>query len=109
VDTPARQGSGVLIEGGYVLTNAHVLWPFQEANLVFPDGSRHPSVPLVGWDLMADLAVLGPVDTDTAPAVFSRDEDVPIGSEVYLIGHVSGEEEPPEPTISRGIVTRIRE
>ena len=100
VETLVRQGSGVLIEGGYVLTNAHVVWPFQEASLTFPDGLRHPSVPVVGWDLMADLAVLGPVDTDAAPAAFSRDEDAGIGSEVYLIGHVSGNQDPPTPTIA---------
>jgi S1-C subfamily serine protease len=90
-----------------VVTNAHVLWPFDEADLLFSDGSEHLSVPIVGWDLVADLAVLGPVDTDATPAPFSRKEDAGIGSEVYLIGYAGGQES--SPAFGRGFITRIRE
>src|SRR5687767_15029955 len=27
VETPSGTGSGLLLEGGYLLTNAHVVWP----------------------------------------------------------------------------------
>ena len=39
VHTEIATGSGVLIEGNYVLTNAHVVWPYHAARVVFPDGS----------------------------------------------------------------------
>ena len=47
IETPTVTGSGVLIEGGYVITNAHVVWPFEEVRVVFPDGSEHLNVPLL--------------------------------------------------------------
>src|SRR5262245_40346941 len=37
VDSPAAHGSGVLIGGGYVITNVHVVWPFARVRVVFPD------------------------------------------------------------------------
>ena len=58
---------------------------------------------------MADLAVLGPVDTNVSPVVFAKGEDVGIGSDVYLIGYPGDQGGSPEPTIARGIVTRIRD
>ena len=53
IQTDIGSGSGVLIEGGYVVTNAHVVWPFDAARVVFPDGTAFKKVPVKGW---------GPVD-----------------------------------------------
>ena len=50
VETATREGNGVLIEGGYIVTNAQVVWPFQEADVVFADGSEFPDVPVRGLD-----------------------------------------------------------
>ena len=47
IETPAWSGSGVLVEGGYVVTNAHVVWPFQEVRVVFPDGSEYLNSPVL--------------------------------------------------------------
>ena len=67
IETPTGTGSGVLIEGGYVVTNYHVVWPYQAVWVVFPDDQVLQNVPVVGWDSMADLAVLGPVDVPARP------------------------------------------
>lgn len=40
-----------------MVTNAHVVWPFETVRVTFPDGSEHLDVPVIGWDLMADLAI----------------------------------------------------
>ena len=40
IETPAFTGSGILIEGGYVVTNAHVTWPYASVRVVFPDGTE---------------------------------------------------------------------
>lgn len=63
IETPTGTGSGVLIEDGYVVTNAHVVWPFQTVRVVFPDGSEFLDAPVLNWDLMADLAIIGPLQT----------------------------------------------
>ena len=45
VEVASGSGSGVLIEGGYVLTNAHVVWPFEHVRVVFGDQSEYLKVP----------------------------------------------------------------
>jgi hypothetical protein len=97
------------IEDGYIVTNAHVVWPFTAVRIVFPDGAEFLDVPVVGWDMMVDLAVLGPVEA-TAPALsFANGEALPIGSDVYLIGYPGEAEEFPEPSLTGGLVSRLRE
>lgn len=109
VDLPDSSGSGFLIDGGYLVTNAHVVWPYTEARVVFPDGSAHKNVPVVNWDLLADLAILGPVETKLPPLALADGEGLPIGSEVYLIGYPGEVEKHPQPTITRGVISRHRE
>ena len=109
VHTEVATGSAVLIEGGYLVTNAHVVWPYQAARVVFPDGTAFDQVPLKGWDLLADLALLGPIDAPAQPLALLDGENIPIGSDVYLIGYPAEVEIYPQPTIARGILSRLRE
>ena len=109
IQTETGSGSGVLIEGGYLVTNAHVVWPFDAARVVFPDGTEFDQVAVKSWDLLADLAVLGPIEAPAQPAILLDGENIPIGSEMYLIGYPGGVEALPQPTISRGILSRLRE
>ena len=99
----------MLIEGGYVVTNAHVVWPYDRARIVFPDGSEFLDVPLLNWDLLGDLAVLGPVQTTIDPIELVDGERLVTGSEVFLIGYPGEVEEFPQPTITRGIISRLRQ
>ena len=45
------------------MANAQVVWPFESVRVVFPDGSEFLEVPVKGLDVVADLAVIGPIDT----------------------------------------------
>ena len=116
VKTPTGTGSGVLIEGGYVVTNYHVVWPYETVWVAFPDGNVLQNVPVVGWDSMADLAVLGPVKVPARPAgtgggpmQLGDGEDLAPGSELFLVGYPAEVDELPEPTITSGILSRFRE
>ena len=109
IKTTAGTGSGVLIEGGYVITNYHVVWPYEAVSVVFPDGTELENVPVVGWDPMADLAVLGPVTVSAQPLRLTNGEDTAIGSELLLIGYPAEVDLFPQPTITRGILSRYRE
>ena len=109
IETAAATGSGILIEGGYVLTNYHVVWPYQAVRVVFPDGTELANVPVVGWDPMADLAVLGPVNVSAQPLRLEDGEDTAFGSELLLIGYPAEVDLFPQPTITRGILSRFRE
>ncbi len=109
VETESGSGSGVLTEGGYIVTNAHVVWPFETVRIVFPDGTEFAESPVLGWDLIGDLAVVGPIETDIETVALVDGEDSIIGSDAYLIGYPAEVESFPRPTIARGIISRLRE
>ena len=99
----------MLIEGGYVVTNGHVVWPYNTARVVFPDGSEFNEVAVKGWDLMADIAVLGPIDVPTNFLTLTDGESLPIGTDMFLIGYPGEVEEFPQPTFARSLLARVRE
>ena len=108
VETDSGAGSGLLLDSSAILTAAHVLYPHRSARVVFPDGTELLDVPLIGWDLMTDVAVLGPVRSDVTPPPLDDAPELAIGADLFAIGY-PGEEEPyPQPTISRGVLSRYR-
>ena len=109
IETSFGTGSGMLIEGGYVVTNHHVVWPEEAVWVVFPDGTEFEGVPVLAFDYIADLAVLGPVAHDAAPLRLAGGEDMAPGSELFLIGYPAEYEEYPDPTITQGILSRVRQ
>ena len=110
VETDDGFGSGLLLDSNAILTAAHVLYPHHRARIVFPDGTELLEVPLIGWDLLADVAVLGPVQLDSPPAPppFDTSGDLPVGADLFAIGYPGTVEPFPQPTISRGILSRYR-
>ncbi|MEE9324594.1 MAG: serine protease [Dehalococcoidia bacterium] len=102
-------GSAILLADGYLLTNAHVIWPYDDARVVFRDGTEFLDVPIMGRDMMADLALLGPVQTSSAGVFLKNGESLSIGSEVLLIGYPEATGRFPQPTITRGILSSLRE
>jgi serine protease Do len=84
-----RGGSGVVIEDGKVLTNAHNLHG-DEVHVFFGDG-READGKVLGVDADGDLAVVG-VDTGGAPAISWGDGSaLGIGSPVVAIGNPAGQ------------------
>ena len=108
VETETGTGSGILVEGGYVVTNHHVVWPHDMVWVVFPDGTE-AWVPVVGWDPFADLAVLGPVSVSAEPLMLVDGEAMPPGSRVFLVGYPAETDLFPQVSITEGIVSRFRE
>ncbi len=103
-------GSGFLVDGGYIVTNYHVIWPSTAVRVVFPDGTELEEVPVVGWDPMAELAVLGPVELSAQPLRLVDGESTPVGSELFLIGYQDEVDHLfPQPTFTRGILSNLRE
>jgi len=108
VETPSGTGSGMLLKSNAILTAAHVVYPYRSARVVFSHGSELLDVPLIGWDLMADVAVLGPVQSEVAPPPIGAASEPAIGSDVFTIGYPAEEEPYPQPAISRGVLSRYR-
>ena len=84
-----RGGSGVVVEAGKVLTNAHNLHG-DEIRVFFADG-READGKVLGADGDGDLAVIG-VDTGEAPAIDWGDGTaLAIGAPVVAIGNPAGQ------------------
>jgi hypothetical protein len=108
ISTDLSTGSGVLLEGGWVVTNAHVVWPFDRVRVVFPDGSEYPATPVVRTDVYEDLAVLGPLESREGGLRLTDGADYGVGDTVFLIGYPGEVEDFPDPAITQGVVSRIR-
>ena len=108
ITTPISQGSGVLIEGGYIVTNAHVVDPHSTATITFEGDDPITGVPVVGIDPYADIMVLGPIETDRPPLPIASELQLEQGDPVYLVGYPGEFEVTPEVTLSSGLVSRLR-
>lgn len=109
IETPLSTGSGILIDNRHVLTDAHVVWPYSTASVRFPGSAVITDVPVVGWDLMIDLAILElPAPSSVTPVVVSDASVLPIGSQLFAIGYPGAVDGVPSPTISAGLVSRLR-
>ena len=108
VETASGTGSGLLLKSNVILTAAHVVYPYRSARVVFPHGSELLDVPLIGWDLMADVAVLGPVQSEVPAPPIDAASELAVGSDLFTIGYPAEEEPYPQPAISRGVLSRYR-
>jgi len=110
VESEFWAGSAILLEDGHLLTNAHVLTPSTAAErVVFPDGQEFFDVPVVAWDWVLDIALLGPVERDGGLLIPAEEQTLEIGTEVFLIGYPGEVDSSPQPSITRGILSRVRE
>ena len=80
-------GSGFLVEGNYVVTAAHVVWPCTDATIVFDDGTEHTDIPVVSYDLLADLAFVGPIKTSVPHLEFADVESEREGNTAFIVGY----------------------
>ena len=111
IETDWGTGSGFVIEVNgekYIVTNNHVVSPFRVVRIALPDGNELIDAPVVDVDMLADLAVIGPVETDAPPLVLSQDVVTAVGSPVYLIGYPGESEVFPQPTLATGLLSNIR-
>lgn len=104
-------GSGVLLDGRLVLTNAHVVWPHEQVRVTFFPNLEFVDVPVKAIDVDADLALVGPlpVSLERPPLRIVSPEDQRIGNEVFLLGYPGEVERFPAPAITRGVISRLRE
>ena len=102
-------GSGVLVEGGYIITSHRVVWPYGAVRVVFPDGSDFEDVPVLNFDPLSGLAVLGPVDVPIPPLTLADGEGAAIGSDLFLIVYPEENSKFPQPVMGRGSLQAVWE
>ena len=98
-------GTGVVLEDGLVLTNAHVLDGADAVTVTGVDG-RERSATILAGDASSDIAVLRVDDAvGLTPATLGSVDDVAVGDDVVAIGNALALEG--GLTVTRGIVSAL--
>jgi serine protease Do len=103
------QGSGVVIaDGGYILTNNHVIEQGSSFKVLLPSGEKADAT-LVGADSSTDLAVLKVTDESIAstlvPVDLGSSKELVVGETAIAIGNPGGEVL--ANTVTSGIVSAL--
>jgi serine protease Do len=98
-------GTGVVLENGYILTNAHVIDGARTVTVTDSTGRAHDA-DIVDADPSADIAVLRVADTaGLVPATLGSDASVEVGEDVVAIGNALALEG--GLSVTRGIVSAL--
>lgn len=104
-------GTGIVLDDGAIVTNAHVVGFADAVDVTFVDGERIEGVAVVGADVTDDIALLGVPDAERSGVHLEPlpDQNEIDDAELFLVGFpgaVEGEE--PAIGLSRGILSRLR-
>jgi len=103
VRTDISQASGfVIANGGYIVTNAHVIEGARAAGVITYDGKLH-SVSLVGTNSEMDIILLRVEDTSYKPLTLASSSSVQTGEKVIAIGNPLGLQF----SVSEGIISAM--
>ncbi|MDD5012236.1 MAG: trypsin-like peptidase domain-containing protein [Candidatus Nanoarchaeia archaeon] len=103
VRTDISQGSGFIIaDGGYIVTNAHVMTGAAAAGVITYDEKLH-AVTKIGEDTAMDITLLRIIDESYSPLQLGDSNDVQVGEKVIAIGNPLGLQF----SVSEGIVSAI--
>lgn len=108
IRTPRGDGSGFVIDGNYVVTTARVVWPSRTVDILFSDGSSETDVPVRGWDMVADLAVIGPLAADRPPLPPPSADRPAVDTTVYRVGFVDRPGSSAQPDVAALLVKGVR-
>lgn len=102
-------GSGVVIDGGWILTNAHVVDRHESVRIGRSDGRDLGLFPVHAIDWVFDLALVGPFDDPSLePIARGESGSLSLGARVLLAGFPDEDSIAPTPTLTEGIVSRRR-
>ncbi len=103
IRTDVSQGSGFIIaDGGYVVTNAHVMEGAKAANIITYDGKNH-AVTQIGKNTIMDIALLKIEENGYSPLELANSNNVQVGEKVIAIGNPLGLQF----SVSEGIVSAV--
>jgi S1-C subfamily serine protease len=83
-----QEGSGFVVDPGYVVTNAHVVAGVDRPEVVEPDGNRHPATTVL-FDPDLDIAILH-VQASPGPVLELIGRDVDRGAKGAVVGYPGG-------------------
>lgn len=107
--TASSQGSGIIFsQGGYVITNAHVIGNSKTAyaiRVVTSDGKVYKAG-VVGYDSRTDIAVLKMDDAKgLTPATFGDSSQLEVGQDIIVVGNPGGLDY--QNTTTKGVISAL--
>lgn len=103
---PAGAGTGIVIDDGLILTNAHVIEGASSVTVVAPDG-RQRQATVVASSRARDVALLKVEDRDgLQPLRLAEPGSVAVGDPAVAVGNALGLDVT-QPTVSAGIVSAV--
>ena len=113
IETPYASGTGVAVrvdDADYVVTNLHVVDPFESVDVSLGGVTDIGPLPLIGADIATDIALLGPIDdVEGLTPLPLGDPEVEKGDDVFLLGYPGSIDTlDADLTITSGIVSRTR-
>ena len=99
-------GTGVVLDDGYIVTNAHVVAGASGITINVPADGTTRSATLVGTDEAADIAVIHVDDASgLVPAATATDDETEVGEDVVAIGNALALDG--GLTVTKGIVSAV--
>lgn len=99
-------GTGIVLDDGYIVTNAHVVEGASAVTITPANGSEPRDATIVGGDTTADIAVLHVDDTSgLRPAKLGNSDDIAVGDDVIAVGNALALEG--GQSVTRGIVSAV--
>jgi S1-C subfamily serine protease len=109
LQTPLNRGTAVLLDNGYLVTNAETVWPFPAVRVLLSNGEELLDVPVAHWDMMTNLALLGPVETGLPALSLANGERLDEGRNVFLVAYPRGADDSAELWVSEGELRGLQE
>jgi len=107
-DSRTTSGSGIVLDGGWIVTNAHVVNQNETVRIGRSDGTDLGFHPVHAIDWLFDLALIGPIDDEALIPLPMNTSQLVQGSRVLLLGFPDDDTFAPTPTLTEGIVSRFR-
>ena len=106
VNTATGNGSGVIVDdSGVIATNYHVIEDSLNVSIELQNGDVYQNIGVISVDQIKDIALLKIDGFDLPTVEFGNSNNVAVGEDVLVMGAPRGMEQ----TVSRGIVSAIRD
>jgi serine protease Do len=102
-------GSGIALDDGYIITNAHVVDGYTQVTVSAPGKERNqPNATFVGISPCDDIAVFKSDNPKgLTPATLGDSDKLRVGEDVIAMGYPLGENIGIDPTVTQGIISQL--
>lgn len=106
-DAGEGAGTGIVLEGGYIVTNAHVVEGGSSWTIATSGSTKERPAKLIGASTCDDIAVLKVDNTSgLQPATLGVSSDLSVGEEVVALGYPESFDLGTDMSVTRGIVSQ---